>query len=131
MASELENILINCYKDEMISFLDAHPECFEEAVDLAVSDVDKLCWRSAWLLWSIMEKNDPRIHKHVNKIIKVIPYKKDGHQRELVKILSQVKLNEEQEGKLFNICMNLWEGIDKSPSIRYTAFKSIVSTAKK
>ncbi len=131
MAAELEHVLMNCYKDEMISFLESHPECFDEAIELAISDEEKLCWRAAWLLWSVMAKNDPRIHPHVDKMIKVIAFKEDGHQRELVKILSNMKLNEEQEGRLFNICMNLWESLGKTPSIRHTAFKFIIKTAKK
>ncbi|HET56230.1 MAG TPA: hypothetical protein ENN33_13585 [Ignavibacteria bacterium] len=65
-----------------------------------------------------MEINDKRIRKNIDKILTVLPSKQDGHQRELIKILLQMKLNEEQEGKLFNICMTLWEGLDKKPSIR-------------
>lgn len=115
----------------MISFLVNHPEYFDEAINLAIGDKEKLCWRSAWLLWSCIEENDPRIKKHINKIIKAIPNKKDGHQRELIKILLIMDLNEEQEGRLFNICLNLWEGLDKSPSIRWTAFKFILEMGKK
>ena len=131
MKSKLEQKLLNSYKDEMIAFLKAHPAHFDEAIQLAVGDKEKLCWRAAWLLWRCIEKDDPRIKKHINKIIKVIPHKKDGHQRELIKILSVMKLNEEQEGRLFNICMNLWEGLDKTPSIRWTAFKFILEMGKK
>ena len=131
MESKLEHKLITSYKEEMIAFMNTNPEYFEEAVELAVGNKEKVCWRAAFLLWGCMEKNDPRIKKHINKIIEVIPGKEDGHQRELIKILSQMKLNEEQEGSLFNICMNLWEQLDKAPSIRYTAFKFIVNTAKK
>lgn len=130
LHSELELKLISSYKNEMISFMETHPECFYEAIELAISDKEKLCWRSAWLLWSAMEKNDPRIRPHINKIIKVIPEKEDGHQRELLKILSKMKLNEEQEGILFNICLNLWEALGKTPSIRHIAFKFIIKTAK-
>lgn len=131
MESILEQKLLTSYKEEMIAFLNAHPEYFDEAIKLAVGNEDKLCWRAAFLLWGSMEENDPRIKKHINKIIKVIPEKKDGHQRELIKILSKMKLNEDQEGKVFNICVDLWEQLDKVPSIRHTAFKVIMATARK
>ncbi len=130
-TSELEKILLNSYKEDMVSFLNSHPEYFEEAIDLAISDEERLSWRSAWLLWSCIEKDDPKIRKHIDRIINAIPEKKDGHQRELVKILSVMKLNEEQEGRLFDICMNLWEGLGKSPSIRYTAINFIFGMTKK
>jgi hypothetical protein len=42
-----------------------------------------------------------------------------------------MELTEDHEGILFNICMNLWEQIDKKPSIRFTALKFIVKIAEK
>ena len=42
-----------------------------------------------------------------------------------------MELNDEQEGRLFDICVSLWEKIGKVPSIRYTAFRFIIQTAKK
>lgn len=63
MQSPLEKILIRCYKDEMISFMNAHSECFEEAVELALSDKQPYSWRAAFLLWSVIEENDKRIKK--------------------------------------------------------------------
>lgn len=131
MKSTLESQLINFRKEEMITFLKTHPEFFNNALELALKDEQPLSWRSAWLLRSCMEKNDSRIRKHINKIIKLLPEKEDGHQRELIKILLQMKLSEAQEGNLFNVCMNLWEGIHKSPSIRITAFKFIYGMAEK
>lgn len=131
MASALEQVLMNFYKEEMITFLKSHPEFFNNTIELALKDEQPLSWRSAWLLWSCIEINDKRIRNNIDKILTVLPSKQDGHQRELIKILLQMKLNEEQEGKLFNICMTLWEGLDKKPSIRYTAFKFIIEMTKK
>jgi len=131
MKSTLEYQLINSHKEEMITFLKTNPEFFNNALELALKDEQPLSWRSAWLLWSCMEINDKRIRKNIDKILTVLPSKQDGHQRELIKILLQMKLNEEQEGYLFNICMTLWEGLDKKPSIRYTAFKFIIEMTKK
>lgn len=131
MASTLEQVLMNFYKEEMITFLKTNPDYFNNAIELALKDEQPLSWRSAWLLWSCMVINDKRIRKNIDKIITVLPSKQDGHQRELIKILLQMKLNEEQEGALFNICLNLWKQLDKVPSIRYTDFKFIIRTAKK
>jgi len=131
MISALEQVLMNFYKEEMISFLETHPEFFTEAIELAIKDEQPLSWRSAWLLWSCMEINDKRIRKNVNKILTVLPSKQDGHQRELIKILLQMRLNERQEGKLFNICLTLWESLNKKPSVRHTAFKFIIEMTKK
>ncbi|MEE9429732.1 MAG: hypothetical protein V3V16_01750 [Melioribacteraceae bacterium] len=131
METKLENILMSRHKDGMISFMNSHPEVFDEAIKLAISDKQPYSWRAAWLLWSCMDKNDKRIHTYIKKIVNSITAKNDGHQRELIKILLQMELSEDDEGILFNICMNLWEQIDKKPSVRFTAFKFIVKIAKK
>lgn len=131
METALEHILTSAYKEEMISFMKAHPEYFKEAVDLAIADKHPYSWRAAWLLWSSMEENDPRIQEHIQPIIDAISAKKSGHQRELLKILSLAELNEEHEGYLFNICMTLWETISLIPSVRYFAFLFILKMVKK
>jgi hypothetical protein len=130
MESVLESKLINCYKEEMILFLKSHPEHFDEAIKLAISDKHPFSWRSAWLLWSSMEENDKRIQKHIKTIVDSIKTKKDGHQRELLKILYRMKIKEKYEGRLFDICITIWEQIYKVPSVRYTALKFIIKIAK-
>ncbi len=111
--------------------MDNHPEFFEEAIELAISDKQPYSWRAAWLLWSCMEENDKRIQKYIRKIVDALETKDDGHQRELLKILMQMELNEEYEGKLFNLCMDIWEQINKVPSVRVNALKFIIKIAKK
>ena len=131
METALEHILMSSYKDEMISFINTHPEVFKEAIELAISDKQPYSWRAAWLLWSCMEENDQRIQGYIKSIINTITTKNDGHQRELIKILLQMELKEKYEGILFNVCMDIWEQIYKKPSVRFTAFKFIVKIAKK
>jgi len=131
LETTLESKLLNSYKDEMISFMENHPEYFEEAIELAIADKQPYSWRAAWLLWSCMEENDERIKKYIKKIVDTLETKDDGHQRELLKILLQMKLKDEYEGKLFNLCMNIWEQINKTPSVRITALKFIIKIAKK
>ncbi|MFA6981396.1 MAG: hypothetical protein WC209_18865 [Ignavibacteriaceae bacterium] len=131
MQTELEQILISTYKDEMIAYMETHPEAYEEAVQLAISDKQPFAWRAAWLLWSCMEENDQRIQPHIKEIVKVVKSKNDGHQRELLKILLLMNIDKKYEGILFNLCLNVWEEINKSPSVRITAFKFILKLVKK
>jgi hypothetical protein len=131
MQSPLEKTLISCYKDEMISFMKAHPEYFEEAVELALSDKQPYSWRAAWLLWSVVEENDKRIKKYIKRIVNAAKTKSEGHQRELLKILLMMELDEKYEGILFDMCMNIWEQINKAPSVRINALKLIIKIADK
>ncbi len=54
-----------------------------------------------------------------------------GIKGNLLKILLQMELKEEYEGILFNLCMDIWEQINKKPSVRITALKFIIKIAKK
>ncbi|MBK9099742.1 MAG: hypothetical protein IPM14_16860 [bacterium] len=131
METVLEHKLLSSYKNEMISYMNSHPEHFEEAIELAVSNKQPYSWRAAFVLWSIIEENDKRIKKHINRIVKAVKDKSDGHQRELLKILLMMELDEKYEGVLFDICMNVWEQINKSPSVRINALKMIIKIAGK
>ncbi len=131
MNTELENILISTNKAGMISYLKNHPEDFESAINLAVTHKQPYSWRAASLLWSCMENNDARIQKHVKRILEALLNADDGHQRELLKILMNMKLKKEYESILFDKCMTTWEMINKQPSVRFTAFKFILHLSKK
>ncbi len=131
MQSNLRTILLKRKKAEMVEFYQNHPDCFDEAIEMALSNEDPFCWRAAWMIGGDIKKNDSRIAPHTSKIIELLPNFEDGHQRELLKILLQVKLTEEQESLLFDLSVNLWEQVRKKPSIRHFAFKAMVQIAKK
>ena len=128
--TKLEHILTNSYKADMISYMNSHPEDFEEVIELAIADKQPYSWRAAWLLWSCMEKNDQRIQGYVEKIIDTLLSKNDDQLRELLIILQQMELSDDDKGKLFDICINIWEKIGKQPSVRYNAFKLMVKIIK-
>ncbi len=115
----------------MIAFIKSDDKYFVEAIELAITNKQPFSWRAAWLLWSCMENNDKRIQDYLTKIIDSIASKRDGQQRDLLKILLKMELNEEQEAYLFDVCVTLWEKINKKPSVRITAFKFIIKIAKK
>ncbi|MBK7229694.1 MAG: hypothetical protein IPH97_12725 [Ignavibacteriales bacterium] len=131
MQTPLEKILVSSCKEEMIVFLKTHPQYFNEAIRLAISDNQPFAWRSAFVLFDCIDENDNRVKKQINTILNCIKDKKDGHQRELLKILYKMKLNKQQEGIVFDICIRLWEQIGKDPSVRMTALKFIIKTANK
>jgi hypothetical protein len=131
VESTLENKLLNSYKKDMISFMKAHPEYFEEAIELAVANKQPYSWRAAYVLWSVIEENDKRIQKHIKKIVNAVKTKSNGHQRELLKILLMMDLDEKYESVVFDICMNVWEQINKAPAVRVNALKMIIKIANK
>jgi hypothetical protein len=126
-----EEVLISCYKDRMIAYMHAHPEAYDEAAKLAVTDRQPFAWRAAWLLWSCISPNDRRIKKYINKFTAGIATARNNQKRELLKILLCVDLTEKQESKLFDQSIDIWKDIAKDPSIRLMAFKMLLKIAGK
>ncbi len=131
MLTLLEQKLISSYKTDLIFFLKTTPELFNEAIGLAISEKQPFSWRAAWLISNSMEINDSKIKPHYPKIVKCLMGKSSGHQRELLKILEKLDSDEESEGYLFDFCLNLWEQLDKQPSVRFSALKFIIKMAEK
>ncbi len=132
MTNTLNQILTDTLrKEEMVSFLKKNPNLFDETLKVSLGDKEPESWRAAWLVKHYMTRNDSRVRKYINSILKALPNKKDGHQRELLKILIDMKLTEKQEGILFDNCFTIWEDIRKSSSVRGTAFLIIINTVKK
>jgi hypothetical protein len=129
--TKLEYILTNTYKVGMVSYLNEHPEDFEEVIELAIADRQPYSWRAASLVKNCMEQNDERLRGYLDRIIDLIPTKREGHARELLVIVQQMDLNEDQEGKVFDLCVNLWEKTGNQPSVRHNAFRQMCAIAKK
>lgn len=131
MSSILKEKLLSLHKEEMVAFLKSNSELFDEALQLALSDEHPFCWRAAFYLQDSMEENDERVRKYVKPILNCIKNKKDGHQRELLKILFKLNLNEKYEGILFDHCLYIWEQLGQEPSVRITALKFVIKIANK
>jgi hypothetical protein len=129
--TKFERLVTSSHKSEIISALKSNPEFFSEAVALTISDKHPYSWRSAWVLWSCMEINDIRLQNHVKKIIDILPETSGSQQRELLNILQRMEISPEYEGKLFDVCVKIWEQIDKIPSIRFNAFRILISITQK
>ena len=113
-------------KEEAAEKINIDKALFNEALRLSVTDETPYNWRAAWMLDQACKKNDKRIH-NLNELIDAVLSKKDGHQRELIKLISNFDLDEEQEARFFDVCLSVWERVSKSPSVRYFAFKQLIS----
>lgn len=118
-------------KDFLIQLFQEQNEVHASGIQTALSNQEPQAWRASWILNHCTKKNDPRILPYVDEFIEVLPQKKDGHQREILKILEKMKLDDEQEGRVFDFCMSLWENITKAPAVRYLAFKHIYKICEK
>ncbi|OAN62928.1 hypothetical protein A8B79_01510 [Balneola sp. EhC07] len=131
MSETLRSVLIRRRKSEMVEFMDSHPESFDQAIKLALENEENLSWRATWLVAGVMEKDDQRVRPFIQKIIEVLPDRDDGHQRELLKILLKMELDEDFESLLFDISVTLWEQVRKQSSVRYYAFQGMMKVVEK
>jgi len=132
MTPSLKNILNgHLQKDPIVSLLRENPDVFDEAIHLALQSDERTAWRAAWVLFHAMENHDTRLQPHLPAFVSALPGKRDGHQRELLKIIERLKPDDDLEGELFDICMGIWENPGKSPSSRITAFRVMFRIAQK
>jgi hypothetical protein len=128
---KLYEILTNHRKDEMLEFMNENPTEFTNLAELALSDESIFSWRAAWLLKNCSNSNDERLQKFTNSFIETLLIKSESQQREFLKILLTMDLDDEQEGILYDKCTVLWKEIHKKPAIRYNAMAFLVKTAQK
>ncbi|MGM0648064.1 MAG: hypothetical protein ACQESZ_06725 [Bacteroidota bacterium] len=132
MPANLRDILLTrSSKQEMIRFMEDHPEAFDEALQLSMLNEEQYSWRAAWLVNHSMNKDDARVKSHIEAITDSIPGKSDGHIRELMKILLQMQPGDDEEGKIFDLAISTWEQAGRQPSVRQVAFRLIVKSVEK
>ncbi len=114
---------------EWLKHLNDNPALFEEAMEIALSDLKPQAWRAAWLITKLDDFQPSKINRYVNTIVKILPFREEGHQRTLLKLIEGVSLTETQESKLFDHCLTIYENIGKQGSVRITAFSTLIKIA--
>ncbi len=131
VQTPLEKVLVSRHKPDMIAYVKANASSFADLVQFSIADNPPYSWRAAWLIRDYIQPNDSRIQKHVAALIQELPERNDSQNREVLKLLELMDIEEEQEGFLFSHCLYLWEQLDKQPSVRFTAFKMMLKIAYK
>ena len=131
MDKLIDLLSIRIEKDKLVSLLKSNHNYYYEAIEIALSNKQPMSWRAMWIVQNATQKLDNRPFSYISKIINNIPKNIDSLQRESLKLLDKLVLNDEQEGKLFDICMTLWENLQKTPAVRFMAYKFIKKTAIK
>ncbi|UTW66647.1 hypothetical protein KFE94_00620 [bacterium SCSIO 12643] len=131
MENSIEDILGGRFsKEKFITHIQSNPAEFHKTLEISISNLKPQAWRAAWVINHCMSKDDERIRSFIEKYIQHLDRVEDGHQRELLKVLSKMKIDEDQEGYLFDKCATIWEDVSKSPSVRIIAFRFMVQVAE-
>lgn len=128
---ELEKIFTNWKtKKEVVDLLQDSPDPIKILLDYTLSD-RKNMWRAAWVAASLIGKNDGRYSAYVPKLIKRLSTAKGGFQREILQVLRRLKIDDDQQGYLFDACCGIWENLSNQSSVRITAFKFMIDVVNK
>jgi len=125
-VSELGNgpniMLEHLHKDQ--GLVDAY-------VEFSMTD-HKYAWRAAWVIHHFSNTNPEYINKYADRYIQILPnLEKDGHIREVVSILINLKLSEEQMSELFEICYTYMQNNKRQSSVRSVCFRFMMNLADK
>lgn len=131
MNSPLEHILVTGRKADMVAYIENNPGSFEEALELAVTDRQPVCWRATWIIKNCMKKNDIRVQPYVGDFVNILANKNEGHQRELLKVLLKMELEDEYISFLYEFCVRAWKEPKNQSSLRHTSIGFILKYAKK
>lgn len=128
----LDLFLRSVRKNEVRSYFEMWPSDFNVALELMVNpDYDK-AWRAAGVVRLCMKKNDDRLGGFVSRINSVLPViRNNGHLRELLCVLDKMKIEEKEEGVLFDHCFRLWSNRGNVVSVRYNALKLMIKIARR
>jgi hypothetical protein len=99
---------------------------FEDLISKAIS-TGKKNWRYAWKLNQLSKEKIDSISWDLEVIIDSLDCKKDGHQRELLKLLLKLKIKKNLTTKLWDCCLKIWLNINKQSSVRIKAFEHLVN----
>lgn len=117
-------------KESLLQFLKNTPDAFIPLLELGVTN-KKIAWKAAWLVGHVATDFDPRIVPFIEPMLTKIGSFPQGQQRQILLLLLKMQLNDAQEGRLFDTCLQIWENIKLIPSTRITAMKFILKTVKK
>ncbi|MFQ3579908.1 MAG: hypothetical protein SNJ71_07195, partial [Bacteroidales bacterium] len=119
---------IGIMREHAILKLKSNPDLIEEIVEYSLSD-NPDAWRAVWILNLYLDRYDEQqIISHYSDafIENLQKIKKDGHIREIIKLLTKIKLTEEQESEVFDYCYSQLSNNKIQASVRAVCFQFIL-----
>lgn len=101
-------------------------------VELCLGEDPKLNWRAAWLIRSLPRAEVQALFPSALGLIDRLqqPCPRDGYWREILKLISLLELNEEEEGLLYDAAIKIWEDLSLASAVRATALFTMAQIAE-
>ncbi|MEJ5266828.1 MAG: hypothetical protein WHW07_03355 [Bacteroidales bacterium] len=120
-------------REHAIVKLNSNPDLIKEIAEYSLSD-NPDSWRAVWILNLYLDRYGEQkiISQYSDAFIENLQKKiKDGHIREIIKLLTKIKLSEEQESEVFDYCYSQLSNNKIQASVRAVCFQFILNTSKK
>ena len=129
---DLSELLLSKFdRCKLVIQINEDHDLFEEVMKISLTSQSPQNWRGTWVLNHATSKKDDRINPHIDAILDLLAKAEDGHQRELIKLVASGNYDEDQEGRIFDVSINIWEKVAKISSTRYKAIHLALDIAIK
>ncbi len=126
-----EKLLGRIDREEITSWINTHPEGTRELADLALSNEEPVGWRATWILRKVVPADSDLISRRISGALERFSNFNESQQREWLKTLFDQPLTEDQEGQLFDLCLQSWSRIHAHSALRITAFEWLARIVEK
>ena len=130
--TDLKSTLLGRFnKEKFIRTVQSDPGRYQELLRFSLSDEIPLGWRAAWILRHVLDPEEPQLLSMLPTVIKHIGSYDESKQREWLKILSKLNIQEDLEGHLYNTCVEVWLNVRNHSALRISAMQCIVRVIRK
>ena len=131
MAESFESYIKTRRKaSETKKYLISNPEQFNAALNWAFPASQNTSWIACWMISQAMKRNDPRLIAHIPDCIASLNTGNDGYKREVLNVLSKMKITLKGYPELFDKCLDLWEDLKLQSSVRSKALQLAIELIK-
>ncbi len=107
-----------------------NPDLVDAYIEYALSE-NKFAWRASWVISHFASKHPEKVQRFANTLVHNLNnISKDGHIRETLKTICNLKLDENQTSIMFDFCINILEDNKKQASVRMIAFHFVLQVAE-
>ena len=109
-----------------------NPDYYKLLIELAFYDTHPKSWRAAYLVDKINDKHPELLHPFLSAMINQVQIEKSpGKKRHFLKLISLNDLTEEQQGFLFNFCIETLKSGKEPAAVRVHAMQILQNIAVK
>lgn len=131
MDLQESDLTTRIHKDSLLEKIKSNEANTAKLLTWSIQSDQPLGWRATWLLRQVIATKDDRITPLVGQIIDSYPGFNHSQKREWLKLLINQEFTEEEEGRLYDLCILEWKNIHHHPALRASALLLIFAILKK